>query len=103
MLVRVNPEPEHRAEIMRTADIFRAKIVDVTPQSFTIEETGEEGKLEALVELLRPMGIQEIVRTGRVATAAGPKTRRRDKPSPAPNRDHDRKTRMDATAASRHT
>src|SRR3989442_1612447 len=56
MLIRVNAEPQHRAEIMRTADIFRAKIVDVTPQSFTIEATGEEGKLEALVELLRPMG-----------------------------------------------
>jgi len=75
VLIRVNAEPQHRAEIMRTADIFRAKIVDVTPQSFTIEATGDEGKLEALVELLRPMGIQELVRTGKVAIARGPKTR----------------------------
>jgi len=77
MLIRVNAEPQHRAEIMRTADIFRAKIVDVTPSSFTIEATGDEGKLEALAELLRPMGIQELVRTGKVAIARGPKTRAR--------------------------
>jgi len=75
VLIRVNAEPQHRAEIMRTADIFRAKIVDVTPQSFTIEATGDEGKLEALIELLRPMGIQELVRTGKVAIARGAKTR----------------------------
>jgi acetolactate synthase-1/3 small subunit len=75
VLIRVNAEPQHRAEILRTADIFRAKVIDVTPLSFTLEATGEEGKLEALVELLRPMGIQEIVRTGKVAIARGPKTR----------------------------
>ncbi len=75
VLIRVNAEPQHRAEIMRTADIFRARIVDVTPQSFTIEATGDEGKLGALIELLRPMGIQELVRTGKVAIARGPKTR----------------------------
>ena len=77
VLIRVNGEPQHRAEILRTADIFRAKVIDVTPLSFTLEATGEEGKLEALVELLRPMGIQEIVRTGKVAIARGPKTRAR--------------------------
>lgn len=75
VLIRVNAEPQHRAEVMRTADIFRARIVDVTPLSFTIEATGDEGKLEALIELLRPMGIQELVRTGKVAIARGPKTR----------------------------
>src|SRR5882672_290177 len=75
VLVRVNAEPQHRAEILRTADIFRAKVIDVTPLSFTLEATGDEGKLEALIELLRPMGIQEIVRTGKVAIARGPKTR----------------------------
>ena len=75
VLIRVNAEPQHRAEILRTADIFRAKVIDVTPLSFTLEATGEEGKLEALVELLRPMGLQEIVRTGKVAIARGPKTR----------------------------
>jgi acetolactate synthase-1/3 small subunit len=75
VLIRVNAEPQHRAEILRTADIFRTKVVDVTPQSFVLEATGDEGKLEALIELLRPLGIQEIVRTGKVAIARGPKTR----------------------------
>jgi acetolactate synthase-1/3 small subunit len=77
MLIRVNAEPQHRAEILRTAEVFRARVVDVSPVTFTIEATGDEGKLEALVELLRPMGIQELVRTGKVAIARGPKTRRR--------------------------
>ena len=75
VLIRVNAEPQHRAEILRTADIFRAKVIDVTALSFTLEATGDEGKLEALVELLRSMGLQEIVRTGKVAIARGPKTR----------------------------
>src|ERR687891_1591051 len=66
VLIRVNAEPQHREEILRTADIFRARVVDVTPVSFTLEATGDEAKLEALVELLRPMGIQELVRTGKV-------------------------------------
>src|SRR5947199_4846655 len=75
VLIRVNAEPQHRAEILRTADIFRARVVDVTPVSFVLETTGEEGKIEALIELLQPMGIQELVRTGKVVIARGPKTR----------------------------
>jgi acetolactate synthase I/III small subunit len=82
VLIRVNAEPQHRAEVLRTADIFRAKVIDVTPLSFTLEATGDEAKLEALIELLRPIGIQEIVRTGKVAIARGPKTRvRRTEPA----------------------
>jgi len=77
VLIRINAEPQYRAEILRTADIFRAKVVDVTPVSFTLEATGDEGKLEALIELLRPMGIQELVRTGKVAITRGPKVRAR--------------------------
>jgi len=73
MLIRVNAEPQHREEILRTADIFRAKV---------LEATGDEGKLEALVELLRPMGIQEVVRTGKVAISRGPKTRVRKAEAP---------------------
>jgi acetolactate synthase-1/3 small subunit len=85
VLVRVNAEPQLRAEILRTADIFRAKVIDVTPTSFTLEATGDEGKLEAFLELLRPMGIQEVVRTGKVAIARGPKTRtRRSEPPKKP-------------------
>ena len=50
-------------------------MVDVTPVTFVLEATGDEDKLEACIELLRPMGIQELVRTGKVAIARGPKTR----------------------------
>ena len=75
VLIRVNAEPSNRAEILRTADIFRARVVDVTAVSFVLEATGDEGKLEALIELLRPMGIQELVRTGKVVIARGPKAR----------------------------
>jgi acetolactate synthase-1/3 small subunit len=86
VLIRVNAEPQHRAEILRTADIFRAKVVDVTQVSFILEATGDEGKLEALIELLRPMGIQEIVRTGKVAIARGPKGKAARKMVEAPRR-----------------
>jgi acetolactate synthase-1/3 small subunit len=82
VLVRVNAEPQHRAEVLRTADIFRAKVIDVTPASFTLEATGDEGKVEAFIELLRPMGIQELVRTGKVAIARGSKTRSRKSDPP---------------------
>ncbi len=77
VLVRVNAEPQHRAEILRTVDIFRARVVDVTPATFTLEVTGDESKLDAIIELLRPMGIQEVVRTGKVAIARGSKTVRK--------------------------
>src|SRR5581483_8928941 len=69
VLMRVNAEPQHRAEILRIADIFRAKVVDVTPVTFTLELTGDESKLNAIIDLLRPFGIQELVRTGKVAIA----------------------------------
>jgi acetolactate synthase-1/3 small subunit len=91
VLIRVNAEPQHRAEILRTADIVRAKVIDVTPLTFTLEATGDEEKLDAFIELLRPTGIQEIVRTGKVAIARGTKTRvrrvetaRRARPSDDP-------------------
>jgi acetolactate synthase I/III small subunit len=84
VLIRVNAEPQHRTEILRTADIFRARVVDVTAVSFVLEATGDEGKLEALIELLRPMGIQEVVRTGKVAITRGPKSRPRRAPTSRP-------------------
>ena len=77
LLIRVNAEPAARAEILRVGDIFRAKVVDVTATAYTLEVTGEETKIDAIVELLRPFGIQELVRTGKVAIARGPKTRLR--------------------------
>jgi acetolactate synthase-1/3 small subunit len=82
VLMRVNAESQHRAEILRTADIFRAKVVDVTPSTLTLEVTGDESKLDAIIELLKPMGIQELVRTGKVAIARGSKTARRRSEEP---------------------
>ncbi len=73
VLVRVNAEPANRAEALRTADIFRAKVVDITPRAYVFEVTGDEEKIEAFLELLRPLGIQEVVRTGKVAIARGSK------------------------------
>ena len=56
-----------RSEVMQTVDIFRAKVVDVNSQIITIETTGTEDKINALIELLRPFGIKEVVRTGKIA------------------------------------
>ena len=70
-LIKVNATPEQRAEIANLADIFRAKIVDVAPDSVIVEITGTEDKIESLVELLRPIGMIEMVRTGQVAMMRG--------------------------------
>jgi len=74
LLLRVSAAPATRAEVLRLADIFRAKIVDVTPLSYTLEVTGDESKIGGILELLKPFGIQEVVRTGKVAIARGSKT-----------------------------
>jgi acetolactate synthase-1/3 small subunit len=70
-LIKVSARERNRAEIMRTADIFRAKIVDASRESLTLEVTGDEGKIDAMLELLTPFGIVEIARTGQVALARG--------------------------------
>ncbi|ALC16122.1 acetolactate synthase, small subunit [Desulfuromonas soudanensis] len=73
VLIKVNAEEETRAEVLRIADIFRAKVVDVTPRSYTLEITGAPTKIDALIELLRPMGIKELVRSGPVVLGRGSK------------------------------
>lgn len=70
-LIKVKATPETRSEIANLADIFRAKIVDVAQDSVVVEITGTEDKIESLVELLRPIGIKELVRTGQVAMMRG--------------------------------
>jgi len=72
-LIKVTAEDNTRAEVLRIVDIFRGKIVDVTPRSFTIEVTGSPTKIDAIIELLRPMGIKELVRSGPVVLGRGPK------------------------------
>jgi len=75
VLIKVAVNAEARAEILSIVDIFRARVVDVSPRSYTIEMTGDEEKIGAIVELLRPFGIREIVRTGRIAMARSPKVK----------------------------
>lgn len=70
-LIKVSARERNRAEIMRTADIFRAKIVDASRESLTLEVTGDEKKISAILELLKPFGILEIARTGQVALSRG--------------------------------
>jgi acetolactate synthase I/III small subunit len=72
-LVKVTAEDNTRAEVLRIADIFRGKIVDVTARSFTIEITGAPTKIDAIIDLLRPMGLKELVRSGPVVLGRGPK------------------------------
>ena len=71
VLVKVSAKPGHRSEIMQVADAFRARTVDVNPRSLTIEVTGNQTKIGAMLELLREFGIKEIVRTGRIAMSRG--------------------------------
>jgi len=59
--------------VLRIADIFRGKVVDVTPRSYTVELTGAPAKIDALIELLRPMGIKELVRSGPIVLGRGAK------------------------------
>jgi acetolactate synthase-1/3 small subunit len=70
-LVKVRADPATRAEVMNIVDIFRGKVIDVGPKSFVVEVTGDDDKIEAFIDLLRPLGILEIVRTGKVAMHRG--------------------------------
>lgn len=72
-LIKLNAKPEHRAEILRIVDIFRCKVVDIGVDHYTVEVTGDEGKLSALLSLLKPIGIKEIARTGAIALFREPK------------------------------
>jgi acetolactate synthase-1/3 small subunit len=73
-LVKVAADEKTRGEVMNIVDIFRAKIVDVSRRSYIIELTGDEEKINALIELLKPIGIKEVVRTGKVALFRGTRT-----------------------------
>jgi len=71
VLIKVNAASKNRAEIIEIADIFRAKIVDVSHQTLVFEITGDENKISAFINLLKPYGIKELVRTGVIAIARG--------------------------------
>ncbi len=72
-LIKVYAKPENRAEILRIVDIFRCKIVDVGKEHYSIEVTGDEGKMSAILSLLKPLGIKEIAKTGIIALFREPK------------------------------
>ncbi len=67
VLVKVSVDTKSRAEVMQITDIFRAKIVDVQPKSLTIEVTGDEGKVEKFIDLMKAFGVLDLTRTGKVA------------------------------------
>ena len=66
-LIKVNTKPAHRDEAIRIAAIFRANIVDSSATTYTIEITGDTEKVEAMINMLKPLGIKELIRTGRIA------------------------------------
>lgn len=68
-LIKIRAKPERRAEILRMVDIFRSRVVDVSAEYYIVEVTGDEDKISAFLNLLRPMGIKEIARTGAIALA----------------------------------
>ncbi len=68
-LIKVNANQANRQEIVQISEIFRSKIVDISPKTITIEATGNEDKIDAIIGMLRPFGLREVARTGRVALA----------------------------------
>ncbi len=69
VLVKVSANSGARADLMQVVNTFRGKIVDVNSKSITIEVTGNESKVDAMLELLRPFGVKEVVRTGTIAVS----------------------------------
>ena len=73
MLIKVSAVPGKRGDIIELVDVFRGKIIDVGQKDMVIEISGPEDRLEAVLDLLRPHGIKEVARTGRIAMNRGPK------------------------------
>jgi acetolactate synthase-1/3 small subunit len=75
VLIRVKAEAQTRAEVLRVIDIFRGKVVDVSAKSYAVEVTGSASKIEAVIDILRPIGIKEIIRTGIIAMGRASKSK----------------------------
>ena len=71
MLIKVTAEPPRRSEIALLVEMFRGRVVDISPDTLMIEISGQEQKIEAFIELMRPYGIVELARTGRIALVRG--------------------------------
>ena len=67
ILCKVNAQDKDRSELLRIAEIFQARIIDVSPKTYTIQAVGDSRQIRSLIELLRPIGIKELVRSGKVA------------------------------------
>ena len=71
LLVKVSGDASNRSQVLETVALFRAKVVDVAPDAVTIEATGDADKLDALLRVLEPFGIRELVQSGMVAVGRG--------------------------------
>ncbi|MBV9010865.1 MAG: acetolactate synthase small subunit [Pseudonocardiales bacterium] len=74
LLVKVRADTTVRSEVLETVELFRAKVVDVSPEALTVEATGTDDKLSALLRMLEPFGIREMVQSGMVALGRGPRS-----------------------------
>lgn len=74
LLVKVRADTESRSRVLETVQLFRAKVVDVSPEAVTVEATGTADKLDALIRVLEPFGIKELVQSGMVAVGRGPRS-----------------------------
>ena len=74
LLIKVRTDPDTRSHVLETVELFRAKVVDVANDSVTIEATGNADKLDALLRMLEPYGIRELVQSGLVAVGRGPRS-----------------------------
>jgi acetolactate synthase-1/3 small subunit len=92
VLAKVDATAATRGDIMQIVNTFRAKIVDVNPKTLTIEVTGSESKVDAMLELLRPFGLREVVRTGLIALS-------RTKELVAPSKQQPAKSKASKAAA----
>lgn len=66
-LIKVHATEESRSEVLQIVEVFRGKIIDISPRTLTVEATGSEDKVDAIISMLRPFGLMEVARTGRVA------------------------------------
>jgi acetolactate synthase-1/3 small subunit len=71
MLIKVRTTPQQRVEITLMVEMFRGRVVDISPETLMIEISGQERKIEAFIDLMRPYGIVELARTGRIALVRG--------------------------------
>jgi acetolactate synthase-1/3 small subunit len=83
MLIKIDAPHDRRAEVKALVEIYRGRIVDVGPEQLMIEISGQEKKIEAFIEAVRPYGIRELARTGRIALVRGSRPGRQEDAAPA--------------------